>query len=163
MPKSVRVVYPGSFDPITLGHLDIIQRLAPMYDEFTVLVANARAKTYLFTAPERAELVKASLASIPNVKVDVYDGLTADYARNHGIKIIIRGLRAVSDFENEFAMANMNKTLYPDLETLTAFTHPQFSHIASRMVKEVAYFGGDVRSMVPEFVADALEKKTRRL
>ena len=161
MKKLVRVVYPGSFDPITLGHIDIIERLAPMYDELIVLVANARAKTYLFSASERAEMIKESLGGISNVKVDVFDGLTVDYLRSHNIRIIIRGLRAVSDFENEFAMANMNKTLYPEAETLTAFTHPQFSHIASRIVKEVAYFGGDVRGMVPECVAQALERKAK--
>lgn len=159
MPHKMRAVYPGSFDPITLGHLDIITRLSPMYDEFIVLIANSPEKSYLFSAQERVELVKKSVKNFKNVKVDIFDGLTVDYAKSKKADVIIRGLRAVSDFEYEFAMANMNKTLNPEVETLIVFTHPEYSHIASRMVKEVAFYNGELKGLVPQVVVEALKNR----
>lgn len=159
MAQKIRAVYPGSFDPITLGHLDIITRLSPMYDDFIILVANSTEKKYLFPAEKRAELIKKCIKNFPNVSVDIYDGLTVDYVKAKKANVIIRGLRAVSDFEYEFAMANMNKTLSPEVETLIIFTHPQYSHIASRMVKEVAHYHGDLNGLVPQVVAEALKKQ----
>ena len=152
-------VYPGSFDPITLGHIDIIQRLADFYQELVVLVANSSAKAQLFTAEERAVLIKESLIGKANVRVEVVDGLTVDYARKVGAAVIIRGLRAVADFEYEFAMANMNRKLAPEIETMIVFTRPEYSFVSSRMVKEVAFFGGEISSLVPPPVVKALNLK----
>lgn len=152
-------LYPGSFDPITLGHVDIIERLADFYQELVVLVANSAAKNQLFSASERAGLIKESLTRQKNVKVEVFDGLTVEYARRVGATVIIRGLRAVADFEYEFAMANMNRKLAPEIETMIAFTRPEYSFVSSRMVKEVAFFGGEVESLVPAPVVKALQKK----
>lgn len=153
--KSV-ALYPGSFDPITLGHADIIHRLAGFYDSIVVLVANSPSKTQMFSAEERIELIRSSLPDIKNLVVDRYDGLTVDYAQKIGAKVILRGLRAVADFEYEFAMANMNRRLAPELETMIVFTRTEYSFVSSRMVKEVAMNGGSLNSLVPPPVADAL-------
>lgn len=152
-------LYPGSFDPITLGHVDLIKRLAAFYDEFIVLVANAANKSQLFTSQERAALARECLNGLTNVRVDVFDGLTVEYARKAGASVILRGLRAVVDFEYEFAIANLNRKLAPDIETMIVFTRPEYSFVSSRMVKEVALFGGEMQGLVPEPVAAAL--KTR--
>jgi pantetheine-phosphate adenylyltransferase len=157
--RSLVAVYPGSFDPITLGHVDLIQRLAGVYDEFVVLVASSSLKTHLFSSEERAELIRASLPDMRNVRVDVFDGLTVDYAQKVGAKIIIRGLRAVADFEYEFAMANMNRKLAPDIETMIVFTRPEYSFVSSRTVKEVALYGGDLRDLAPPPAVQALARK----
>lgn len=155
-------IYPGSFDPITLGHVDIIRRLAPLYDKLIVVVANSLSKSYLFDISEREELARAQLKDLKNVQVQAFDGLVVDHARKVNANVIIRGLRAISDFEVEFAMANMNKKLAPDIETLIVFTRPEFSYVASRMVKEVAHYGGDLTGLVPENVRYALEAKLRK-
>lgn len=156
---SIKAVYPGSFDPVTLGHVDIIQRLSELYQELIVLVANAPHKQCLFTAAERADLIRESLGGVTNVKVDIFDGLTVEYARRMKAKVLIRGLRAVSDFEYELAMAQMNKKLAPELETVIVFTRSEYSHVASRMVKEVAYYGGSLAGLVPEHVGQALMQR----
>ncbi len=156
-----KAVYPGSFDPITLGHVDLIQRMAGFYTELIVLVANSLGKSQLFTAEERAELIRQSLRDTNNVKVQVFEGLTVDYARKAGAAVIIRGLRAVADFEYEFAMANMNRKLAPDIETMIVFTRPEYSFVSSRMVKEVAFFGGNLDSLVSPVVAHALEARVQ--
>lgn len=161
LQKQAIAVYPGSFDPITLGHVDLIQRLADFYKELVVVVANSPAKTQLFTPVERAVLIEQSLADKKNVRVEVFDGLTVDYARKIGASIIIRGLRAVADFEYEFAMANMNRKLAPEIETMIVFTRPEYSFVSSRTVKEVAFFGGPVEDLVPGPVATALAKKVK--
>ncbi|MGE0763281.1 MAG: pantetheine-phosphate adenylyltransferase [Bdellovibrionales bacterium] len=160
--KSI-ALYPGSFDPITLGHVDIIHRLAGFYQEIVVLVANSPAKSQMFTTAERAKLIKASLPDVKNVRVEVFDGLTVDYARKVGAKVILRGLRAVVDFEYEFAMANMNRKLAPDLETMIVFTRTEYSFVSSRMVKEVALYGGALDSLVPPPVAKALNARVAEL
>jgi len=152
-------LYPGSFDPITLGHVDIIRRLSGVYAEIVVLIASSLQKQPLFSAEERLRLTQESLAGIANVRVEIFDGLTVDYAKKVGAKVIIRGLRAVADFEYEFAMANMNRKLDPNIETMIVFTRPEYSFVSSRMVKEVAFFNGQVDDLVPPGVAKALRKR----
>lgn len=154
-----KAIYPGSFDPITLGHLDIIRRISPLFSELTVVVANSRRKQYLFTLEERVQLIGENLRETNNVKIDKCDGLITDYAEANGAKVMVRGLRAVADFEYEFAMANMNRRLKDSIETMIVFTQPEYSFVASHMVKEVAYYGGDLDSLVPENVIRALRKK----
>jgi pantetheine-phosphate adenylyltransferase len=155
-------VYPGSFDPITLGHADIIQRISHLYDETVVLISQSQNKSALFTAEERKSLIENSLSHLKNVRVDIHDGLTVDYMKKNNSKVIVRGLRAVVDFEYELTMANMNKMLAPDIETLLVFADPKYYFISSRGVKEVAQHGGSLKGLVPEIVADALIKKLKR-
>ncbi len=152
-------VYPGSFDPITLGHVDIIKRLSVQYDEVIVLVSESTQKIHLFTAKERKELIEQSMSDFKNVKVDIWNGLTVDYMRTVNAKVIVRGLRAVVDFEYELTMANMNKKLAPDIETMLVFANPEYYYISSRGVKEVARFGGALKGLVPNHVIQPLKKK----
>lgn len=157
---SRKAIYPGSFDPITNGHVDIIRRLVKLYDELTVLVANSSDKKYMFSASERVELVKASLRDTPSVKVDSHNGLTVEYARNAGANVIIRGLRAVADFEYEMAMANMNKHLDRDIETLIVFADPKYTFVSSRLVKGVStHTINELQGLVPSVVLDAMKHK----
>jgi len=155
-----KAIYPGSFDPITLGHLDIVRRMQPLFTELVVVVANSRRKRYLFTLEERVELIRQNLKGLDNVKIDQCDGLIVDYAKKSGAQVIVRGLRAVTDFEYEFAMAGINKKLNDGIETMIAFTRPEFSFIASNMVKEVALHGGDLRGLVPDNVIQPLIKRS---
>ena len=152
-------VYPGSFDPITMGHLDIIRRIQPILGEMTVLVARHSAKNYLFTIDERMDLVRECLKDIPNVKVESHEGLTIDYVRENKGHVIVRGLRAVSDFEYELVMANMNKKLAPEIETMIVFASPEFYYVSSNTIKEVAMHGGSVADLVPKVVEQALRQK----
>lgn len=156
-----KAIYPGSFDPITIGHIDIIERLAPHFDELIVLVSVSSAKSEMFTVEERKSLIQQSLKSnkVANVKVESHQGLTIDFCRKVGAKVIIRGLRAVIDFEYETSMANINRKLAPDIETMLAFASPEYYFISSRGVKEVAINGGPLVGLVPTFVAEALQKK----
>lgn len=154
-----KAIYPGSFDPITIGHIDIIKRLAPHFDELTVLVSISPSKSEMFSVEERKDLIRQSLKGHANVKVDSHQGLTVDFCRKTGAKVIIRGLRAVVDFEYETSMANINRKLAPDIETILAFASPEFYFISSRGVKEVAVNGGALTGLVPDFVAEALQKK----
>lgn len=152
-----KAIYPGSFDPITLGHLDIIRRIQPLFSELTVVVANSQRKNYLFSLEERVQLIKENLKGLPNVQIDKCDGLIVDYARTAGARVIVRGLRAISDFEYEFAMGTMNKKLAADVETMIVFTRPEYSFVASNMVKEVAHHRGDLSNLVPGNVIQALQ------
>lgn len=152
-------VYPGSFDPITLGHLDIIRRIQSIFGEVTVLISQHSAKKYLFPAEDRKRLAEAALKGVPGVKVDVFEGLTVDYVREVGARVIVRGLRAVTDFEYELVMANMNKKLAPQIETMIVFASPEFYYVASSTVKEVASHGGSVKDLVPKAVEKALKAK----
>jgi len=152
-------LYPGSFDPITYGHIDIIKRIHKHYDKLTVLVANSKHKDYTFTSEERKQLIEKCLVGLDNVVVEISDGLTVDYAKNNNISVIIRGLRAIADFEYEMAMANVNKALNSDIETFIVFTSPKFNYVSSRMVKEVSLFNGDIEKLVPPEVVGALKKK----
>ncbi|KHD89753.1 MAG: phosphopantetheine adenylyltransferase [Bdellovibrio sp. ArHS] len=155
-------VYPGSFDPITMGHVDIINRIAAVYDQVIVLVAQSSQKSSMFTAEERKDLIEKSLSHAKNVKVDIFGGLTVDYMKKAKAQIIVRGLRAVVDFEYEMTMANMNKKLAPEIETLLVFASPEYYYISSRGVKEVAANGGALKGLVPDVVIEALEKKIRK-
>lgn len=154
-----KAIYPGSFDPITLGHLDIIRRIQPYFSELTVLVANSQRKRYLFSLEERARLIEANLGGLSNVHIDKCDGLIVDYAQKTGATVIVRGLRAISDFEYEFAMANMNNRLHPGIETMIVFTRPEYSFVSATMVKEVAHHDGDLTNLVPPNVVDALRER----
>lgn len=154
-----KAIYPGSFDPITLGHIDIIRRIRPMFSELTVVVANSQRKHYLFSLEERVQLISENVKDLPGIRIDKCDGLIVDYASLVGAQVIVRGLRAVSDFEQEFAMANINRKLNDSIETMIVFTRPEYSFVASHMVKEVAQHNGDLSSLVPDNVASAMARK----
>lgn len=155
-------VYPGSFDPITSGHVDIIQRLSEMFGEVIVLVAQSGDKAYMFSAEERAEFVRKQFSNTKNVKVDIFQGLTVDYMKKKGAKIIVRGLRAVADFEYEGTLANINKKLAPEIETFMIFSKPEYYFISSRGVKELAKNGGALTGLVPDIVIPELVKKLNK-
>ncbi|HEY2420011.1 MAG TPA: pantetheine-phosphate adenylyltransferase [Neobacillus sp.] len=155
-------VCPGSFDPITYGHLDIIRRAAKVFDSVYVSVMNNSAKHPLFSVEERMNLIREVTKDLPNVKVDVHTGLLVDYAKSINANAIIRGLRAVSDFEYEMQITSMNRVLDEDLETFFIMTNSQFSFLSSSIVKEVAKYNGDISSLVPAVVEKALYKKFYR-
>ncbi len=148
--KSSVAVCPGSFDPVTVGHLDIIHRAAAMFDKLIVVVMVNPKKHYSFTPEERVALIRAVVGDLPNVEVDYYDGLLADYAKTAGAGVIIKGLRAMSDFEYEFQMALANKRLNPEVETVFLTTAAENMYLSSSMVKQIASMGGDIRDFVPE-------------
>ncbi len=160
-------IYPGSFDPITNGHLDVIARARELFDEVIVAILVNPTKNALFTLPERKEQIEQALRGREGVRVEAFDGLLVDYARSRGACAVVRGLRAVSDFEYEFQMALMNRRLAeraagsPPLETVFLMAHETYSYLSSRLVKEVALLGGDVRGLVPEHVHAALQAKWR--
>jgi len=154
-----RVVCPGSFDPVTNGHIDIISRAAQLYDEVVVAVAQNPSKTTLFTAAERVELIREATKRYDNVRVDRFEGLTVDFCRDNDISAIIKGLRAVSDFDYEMQMAQMNYN-QAGVETLFMTTNPLYAFLSSSLVKDFAKFGGDVSGLVP---ANVLERLNSRL
>ena len=154
-----RCVCPGSFDPVTNGHLDVLARASRLYDEVTVAVLVNPGKSGLFEVPERIEMLREVTAELGNVRVDSFEGLLVDYCRERGIPVVVKGLRAVSDFDYELQMAQMNASL-ADVETVFVPTSPEYSFLASSLVKEVATYGGDVSGLVPGFV---LERLTARL
>ena len=156
-------ICPGSFDPITFGHLDIIQRGANVFDEVYVVIVNNSAKNSLFTVEERLELITEATAHMPNVKVDFYQGLTVDYAESVSANAIIRGLRATSDFEYEMQGTSMNRFLNNKIESFFIMTKNQYSFLSSSIVKEVAKYGGDISELVPSVVQKALAKKYEEL
>ena len=150
-----RAVCPGSFDPVTNGHVDVINRAAALYDELVVAVLVNPGKAGLFSVDERMELLREAVADLPNVTVDSFQGLLVDYCRTHDIPVIVKGLRAVSDFEYELQMAQMNREL-ARVETLFVPTAPQVGHLSSSLVKQIAQFGGDVSHLVPKAVNERL-------
>ena len=153
-------VYPGSFDPVTLGHLDIIHRAAAMFDRLNVTVMINTDKTPLFLTEERVNMLRDATNGLANVEVDFYDGLLINYCKEKGIHIAIRGLRAVTDFENELQMAQLNKELsHGVLDTLFLTTDQRYAHLSSSNVKEIARFGGDISPCVPPVVAQLLYQK----
>lgn len=152
-------VYPGSFDPVTNGHLDIIERGAILFDRLVVAVSLNPGKKPLFTVEERLEMLKEVTQPFYNVVIDTFNGLTVNYAKEKEAQVIIRGLRAISDFENEFMMALTNKKLQTSVETMFLMTRAEYSFISSSAVKEVAYFGGCVKDMVPSVIQERLLKK----
>lgn len=146
-------LYPGSFDPITLGHLDIIERGSKLFDRVIVVVFRNPNKTPLFSLQQRTELIQRSTQHLPNVEVESFDGLTVTYAQIRQAKVLLRGLRAVSDFEMELQMAHINKTLLADIETVFLATSTEYSYLSSSVVKEIARFGGPIDHLVPQSVA----------
>jgi len=153
------VIYPGSFDPLTNGHLDVIQRAAKLFDRVIVAVAKNEGKSPLFPLAERRRLVHHAIRHLPNVEVDIFDGLLVEYVENRAGDAIIRGLRAVSDFEFEFQLALMNRKLNERVETIFMMPKDSYTFLSSRIVKEIARLGGDVSSFVPDHVRLALRKK----
>lgn len=154
-----KAIYPGSFDPITNGHLDIIRRSAKVFDKVIVGVLNNPNKNPMFNLEERVELIKHATSDLKNVEIDCFSGLLMDYIKDKQIDVIIKGLRAVSDFEYEFQMALMNKKLCEDVETLFMTTSSSFSYLSSSLVKEVFKFGGSIEGLVPDIVIDKMKKK----
>jgi pantetheine-phosphate adenylyltransferase len=152
----ITALYPGSFDPITFGHLDVVDRAARLFGRLIIAVAQNAEKSPLFPSQRRIELIRESIGHRPNVEVVSFDGLLVDFARTAGATAIVRGLRAVTDFEYEFQMALMNKTLSPELETVFLTSREAFTYISSRVIKEVARLGGCVDKFVPPCVASAL-------
>ncbi|MBC1550508.1 pantetheine-phosphate adenylyltransferase [Listeria sp. FSL L7-1434] len=152
-------VIPGTFDPITNGHLDIIERAAKIFDVLYVAVLNNSSKKPLFTVEERMEMIRQVTAHLPNVQVESASGLTVDYAAKRGATAIVRGLRAVSDFEYEMQIASMNRTLNAEIETFFVMTNTKYSFLSSSMVKEVAQYQGDICELVPEIVNEQVQAK----
>ncbi|HIX29999.1 MAG TPA: pantetheine-phosphate adenylyltransferase [Candidatus Blautia stercoravium] len=156
-----RAIYPGSFDPATYGHLDIIKRAAELFDEVIVAVLNNSAKSPLFSVAERVNILEYITRDIPNVKVQSFDGLSVNFARSCEAKVIIRGLRAITDFEYELQMAQTNRVLAMDIDTMFLTTSLQYAYLSSTTVKEAASFGADISKFVPEYVAQRVEEKYR--
>ncbi|SRR5690606_35755628 len=154
-----RVLYPGTFDPVTFGHIDIIKRAKELFDEVIVTIAINPAKTPLFTIEERLFLLKESLKDFHNIQVNSFDGLVVDHAKNVGAIGIIRGLRAVSDFEYEFQMALMNRKLASDIATIFLMPHEKYTYLNSSIIRNLASLNSDVSDFVPGIVQDALRKK----
>ncbi len=154
----IRVVYPGTFDPITRGHEDVVRRAAGLFGEVVVGVAESRSGT-LFSIEERVDMAREIFASFANVRVEGFSGLLMDYVRAQNARVVLRGLRAVSDFEYEFQLAGMNRNLYPEMETLFLTPAEQYTFISATMVREVARFGGDVSKFVSPLVAARLQQK----
>ncbi len=159
----VRAIYPGSFDPVTNGHLDIVERAAKVFDHLTVAVLGNPRKVPLFKMEERVDMLKIMVKKFPNVAVDSFDGLLIDYAEKINASIIIKGLRAVSDFEMEFQMALANRNLNCNIETMFMMTNNIYSFISSSIVKEVAGYGGDIGGMVPQEVHGIILDKIKAL
>ncbi len=157
-PLMRHCIYPGTFDPITYGHMDVLQRAAKLFDHVTVAIAQNAGKNPLFTAEERKEMVIPNVARFSNVSVTTFGGLLVEFAMNQKADAIIRGLRALSDFEFEFNMALMNRHLQPKIETIFVMPNEQFSYTSSTLVKQVAKFGGDVKHFVPPNVGEALKR-----
>ncbi len=149
-------VCPGSFDPVTMGHIDVIKRTAQMFSKVIVVVMQNNAKIPIFTAEERVEMLKLATRDIPNVEVDMYNGLLADYTKSIGAGAIVKGLRAMSDFEYEFQMALTNKKLNPSTETVFLTTKAEYMYLSSSMVRQIGKMGGDISDFVPEIIHDRI-------
>jgi pantetheine-phosphate adenylyltransferase len=157
--KKVIAIYPGSFDPPTNGHLDLIARGSQIFDELIVAVLRNAEKSPLFSLGERRLMLEALTEQFKNVQVDTFDGLTVDYATRMGASAVLRGIRAISDYEYELQMALMNRKLRPDLETVFMMPAEQFSYLSSKLVREVAQLGGSIKDLVPELVEQRLKEK----
>ena len=158
-PSNVFAIYPGSFDPITNGHLDLIQRGSRMFDRLIVSVLRNDAKQPLFSVEERTEMLQEVVHVYPNVVVDSFDGLLVDYAAAHSATVLLRGIRAISDYEYELQMALMNRRLRPDIETVFMMANEAYSFISSRLVKEVFRLGGNITGLVPPSVETRLQRR----
>jgi len=158
--EPIRAIYPGTFDPLTNGHLDLIARGAKIVDELVVaILRNSDKGTPLFTVPEREEMIREATQGFGNVRVGTFDGLLIDYAREQKAKAVLRGIRAISDYEYEFQMAMMNRKLDPELETLFMMPAEKYTYVSSRLIKGVFNLGGDVSALVPPLVVERLKQK----
>ncbi len=157
-------ICPGTYDPVTLGHIDIIERTAQVFERVVVAVVNqsVRKQKTVFSAEDRVGFIEAEVERLGNVEVEAFDILLVDFARNHGAKAIVKGLRAISDFEYEFEMNQLNRKMAPDIESIYMFSSPQYTFLSSSGVKELAMFGGDLSGLVPERVKPRLEEALRR-
>jgi pantetheine-phosphate adenylyltransferase len=155
-------VYPGTFDPITLGHADLARRAAKLFDRVILAVADSRAKKF-FTLDERVEMARHVLSDLPNVQVMGFSGLLMKFVQEQGARVVVRGLRAVSDFEYEFQLAGMNRGMYPDLETIFLTPGEQHMFISATLVREISVLGGDTSKFVPPYVAERLKEKIKQL
>jgi pantetheine-phosphate adenylyltransferase len=158
-----KAVYPGTFDPMTLGHTDLVRRAARIFDTVIVGIADSRAKQPFFTLEERVEMARHVLKELPNVQVVGFSGLLMKFVQQHNAKVVIRGLRAVSDFEYEFQLAGMNRDLYPDVETMFLTPGEQFMFVSATIVREISILGGDVSKFVHPHVAQQLAAKIKQL
>ncbi|MBS1800871.1 MAG: pantetheine-phosphate adenylyltransferase [Acidobacteria bacterium] len=157
---TVKAIYPGTFDPLTNGHLDLIARGSKIVDELVVaILRNSEKGTPLFTVPERVEMITEAVAGFSNVTVATFDGLLVDFCREQGAKAVLRGIRAISDYEYEFQMAMMNRKLDPELETLFMMPAEKYTYVSSRLIKGVFELGGDVSALVPPLVVERLKVK----
>ena len=155
-------IYPGSFDPITNGHLDIATRASKLFDKLIIGVYDIPDKRLLFTTAERVEMARRAVIKLPNVEVESFDGLTVDFAKKVKAQVIVRGLRMSADFEREFDMAMMNKRLFPEVELVCLMSSLEYQFLSSGLLKEAASLGGDIDDLVPEYVAITLKNKVRR-
>lgn len=155
----IRAIYPGSFDPVTLGHLDVICRSSRIVDELIVGVLNNNGKNPLFTADERVEMLREVVKDLPNVRVTAFSGLLIDFANETDANIVVRGLRAITDFEYELQMSQTNHIMNPKIDTIFFTTSLEYAYLSSSTVKEVAMFGGDISQFVPRIVSEAIKKK----
>lgn len=161
MPKKI-AVYPGSFDPVTFGHLDIIERAGKIFDKIIVSVFVHSAKKSMFAVPERVEMLKTVLGGRKNIEVDCFEGLLVDYVRRKKTDVVIRGLRAISDLEYEFQIAAVNRTLYRDIETVFFMPRQRYTYLSSSVVRDIAHFGGDVKKLVPPYVARLIKNRRKK-
>lgn len=157
--KKVTAVYPGSFDPPTNGHLDLIERGSKIFDELVVAILRNAEKSPLFSVAERRHMLEELTGSFKNVRIDTFDGLTVEYAAKVGASAVLRGIRAISDYEYELQMALMNRKLRPEMETVFMMPHEEYSYLSSRLVREVAQLGGSISDLVPEMVEKRLRGK----
>ncbi len=155
----IKAIYPGTFDPITVGHLDVIERAAKVYDKVVIAVMENRSKTCTFTKEERVKMIEKCVRKIPNVEVVAGDGLTVDLAERFGCRVIVRGIRAVSDYESELALATANMTLNSEIETVFFVSKPELSFLSSSVAKEIAYFNGKIDTYIPEQIIEEVSKK----
>ncbi|MGE5616651.1 MAG: pantetheine-phosphate adenylyltransferase [Bacillota bacterium] len=157
----IKAVYPGTFDPLTRGHEDLVRRASPLFDALILAVADSKAKRTFFTLEERVEMAREVLGDVKNVKIVGFTGLLIDFVRQNGARVVLRGLRAVSDFEYEFQLAGMNRSLYPDFETIFLTPSEQHMFISATLVREIAMLGGDVAKFVDPRVAARLARKVK--
>ena len=154
-------VYPGSFDPVTLGHVDLIERASRLFPEMIVAVLNNPDKRGTFSTEQRMEMLKKACSHLPNVRIDSFGGLLVDYMRAQEADIVLRGLRAVTDFENEFQMAQVNRQIAPEIETLFLMTSPNYAYISSSAVRQIASFKGDISTLVPGCILEDIRQAFR--
>jgi pantetheine-phosphate adenylyltransferase len=160
--NTVKAIYPGSFDPLTNGHLDLIARAAKIFDHLVVAILRNSAKNPLYTVEERVGMLSEGIGEFDNVSISTFDGLLVDFAREERAQAVVRGIRAISDYEYEFQMAMMNRRLAPDVETIFLMPDAKYSFVSSRLVKEVYRLGGSVDGLVPKFVVDRMKEKNDR-